>query len=274
MFNIFMYPLDKMIEKVYNKSKLKITSLKQILQKPLNNKIMKNLIFSLVLGIVLISCNSCHDDYNPPVPPVVVKYTVEAKNDSAIGGTITPSSVTVNSGSDVTLTITPDFGCLVKELKVNGTVVTLTTPTTYILKNVTADTKAVVTFKKTLNWYLTQKPWMFDSIMYYCKSGDIYNSTFTKSKIMYVYLSDGSVKNSSNAAPLGSIGHWSLDETQKPNILFDSYMINITEGYKKEIQQLDENVMIVKVLNDYSLTHPFVDGDPVVKVLNYYSHPK
>ena len=258
-----MYPLDKMIEKVYNKSKLKITSLKQILQKPLNNKIMKNLIFSLVLGIVLISCNSCHDDYNPPVPPVVVKYTVEAKNDSAIGGTITPSSVTVNSGSDVTLTITPDFGCLVKELKVNGTVVTLTTPTTYILKNVTADTKAVVTFKKGLNWYLTQKSWNMDSTYYHTSNGIIYTFDDRPNKQTFTFLTNGranaSVKESS-----GDIGVWSLDETQKPNILyFGSNTISYDSRY--EIIKLDENIMILNSINS-------VKAGSGEKFIEYYSH--
>jgi len=250
-----------MIQKVYNKSKLKITSLKQILQKPLNNKIMKNLIFSLVLGIVLISFNSCHDDYNPPVPPVVVKYTVEAKNDSAIGGTITPSSVTVNSGSDVTLTITPDFGCLVKELKVNGTAVTLTTPTTYILKNVTADTKAVVTFKKTLNWYLTQKAWILDSIMSYYDDGSVYLTDNRKSRIIYTFLSNGRFNGSLNGNTGGDLGTWHLDETQKPVALYEG-------DYPYEIIKLDENIMILNDPKNISINK----SSGIIKWVLYYSH--
>jgi len=258
MFKVFVYPLDKMIEKVYNESKLKITSLKQILQKPQNNKIMKNLIFSLILGVVLIFCNSCHDDYTPVV---VKQYTIEAKNDSAIGGTITPSSVTVNSGSDITLTITPDFGCLVKELKVNGTTVTLTTPTTYILKNVTADTKVVVTFQKSLNWYLTQKPWAEDSILAYNSDGTIDTYDLRSGKHVYTFLKNGRLNVLMNDGTNGDLGTWNLDETQKPVALY-------TGDYPYEIIKLDENIMILNDPKNISINK----SSGIIKWVLYYSH--
>jgi len=224
---------------------------------------MKNLIFSLILGLILVSCGDGVIN-NPPEPPAIVKYTVEAKNDSAIGGTITPSSVTVNSGSDVTLTITPDFGFTVKELKVNGTVVSLTSTTTYTIKNVTSDTKAVIIFKKGLNWYLTQKSWIIDSMVFYSKNGTVTTYDNRQARSVYTFLPNGKLNGSLGGSVGGSMGTWILDETKKPNTLID--------GYNNEIQRLDENAMILNNLTHLNITHDFIKGDTIVKVIEFYSH--
>jgi len=221
---------------------------------------MKNLIFLLVLGLILVSIGGCSDTNTPepPIPPVVVikKYNLTAKNDSLIGGTITPTTLVVDSGKSATFTITPDFGCLVKELKVNGTVVSLTTSNTYTVTSVKSDLNLVVTFKKTLNWYLIQKPWTADSTYWYAPDGLIYRFDLRSVKRIITFLSNGRMNASLGDNPGGDVGIWTLDENQKPVTLYD--------GQHNEIQKLDENIMVLNNLDD-----PKTSGG---KTIDFYSH--
>jgi mannan endo-1,4-beta-mannosidase len=61
-------------------------------------------------------------------------------------GSITPTSSIVNSGSNLTLTISPTSGYAIDTLKVNGTVVTATN-NQYTINNITANQTVTVTFK-------------------------------------------------------------------------------------------------------------------------------
>jgi len=218
---------------------------------------LKNLICSLVLGLILISLVGCHDN-NPPTPNVVT-YSVESKNDSAFGGKITPATINVNSGSSVVFTITPDFGYDVKELKVNGTVVTLISKTNYTLSNITSDTKVVVTFKKGLKYYLTQKSWIYDSALVY-KTNVKYSKYIETSRIGYVFLANGDLNSSMNGDSYNYAGKWSVDESKNPVTM-------VMIGFNDEFIRVDGNIMILNVLND-----GFVTDGSAVKVLEYYSH--
>lgn len=76
-------------------------------------------------------------------PTVTLSYTVNA---SVLGGhgSVNPASQTVNSGTDATITITPDIGYHIASITDNGGVVSVANP--YVISNVTTNHTVVGTF--------------------------------------------------------------------------------------------------------------------------------
>ena len=131
----------------------------------------KKLMFSLLVAMIMTACTAC-DPINPPDPPVK-KYTITAT--ASDGGSISPSSVIVESGKSTTFNIIASDGYTVDAVKVDGIVLFSTSVASYTLSNVTSDHKIEVTFKvkdgSPLS-YLTSGPWYQCYFLYSLENGN------------------------------------------------------------------------------------------------------
>ncbi|MCL1901690.1 MAG: hypothetical protein FWG51_04770, partial [Firmicutes bacterium] len=81
----------------------------------------------------------------PPPPVITTTYTITISVRNNVGGTLSPSGpLTVNSGTDTTITFTPNAGYKIDRILVNG--VNMGNASTFVVENIQADTVIEVRF--------------------------------------------------------------------------------------------------------------------------------
>jgi hypothetical protein len=107
-----------------------------------NQHANRKTIIALLLSTTLVACGGGGGDSSDNSPPTTVTtYTVTATSSS--GGTISPSSQTIQSGNTATLTVSPDSGFSIDTVEgCNGTLA----ENTYTIDNVTSDCSVDASF--------------------------------------------------------------------------------------------------------------------------------
>jgi len=171
-------------------------------------------------------------------------YTIS--NTAGTGGKITPKQTNVAPGSNVTVTITPDYGYKIAFVKIDG--VTVDTKSIYKLENISQDHTVAVTFIKTAVTDeepfaftdVTPDAWYYDSILFVYNKGlmkgvssELFDPQGTMTRAMLVtvlWRMDGSPAASLGNNPFSDVasGQWYT------NAVLWAYGNNIVYGYDSD----------------------------------------
>jgi len=144
-------------------------------------------------------------------------FTISA-NVIGMGGKVSPSgNVTVKESSNQTFTFVPNLGAEVKEIKINGTIVSWALSHTFY--NVSSDQKLEVSFsqKDSILWYLGNIVWRLDSTYFYTEEDGMYRYYNFDMNCTDEFLSNGTCVETLDGKTIYPT--WSVDKTVSPAIL-------------------------------------------------------
>lgn len=200
---------------------------------------MKNLFFLFLTVLVFACCGTSCNPVTTPVDPKPTTYTVEAV---VVGGNgaVSPANAIVESGKDITLTLTPNAGYINEKLKIDGAVSTTADVLSYVIYNITSNKKVEVSFKKdSLLFPLLNIVWQVDSLYVYTEA-DGRMLKFIETNWTQSFSSDGICTEISDGSVVKP--KWFLNKNTSPATL----IINVTT-YK--IETLNENKIILSYIN-------------------------
>jgi len=167
-------------------------------------------------------------------------FTISA-NVIGMGGTVSPSgNVTVKESSNQTFTFVPNLGAELKEIKINGTIVSWALSHTFY--NVSSDQKLEVSFsrKDSILWYLGNIVWRLDSTYFYTEEDGMARFYDFDRNLTWEFLPNGTCAETVDGNTIYPT--WSVNKNVSPAILaFDE---NTVSPFHFKIERLDKEKLI------------------------------